>query len=273
MIKFPTVPRCLRCVRAKQCFPAALNRMDLIAVDRLITQGPVLDKGDVLVSSGQAARSLYMVRTGSVRSSNVDSDGNERIFGFVLAGDFVGASALYDGNFSDTVTAMQTTTVCDISIDALKQISASSPALNRFLLRILSRELLYSRQARLRLAAPRSRTRVARFIVHLMAQLTARNLSATRIRLPMARWELANHLGLAVESVSRALSGFRSKGILEVSGREMIIRSPERLYRIADESLFNRAPDSDETLCGQGLPDAHRHGELENRGIRMAANG
>lgn len=149
--------------------------MDLMTLSRLITQGPVLNKGDVLFRPGQAASSLYMIRTGSVRSSRTDDDGDERIVGFALAGDFAGVAALCDDTYSNTLTAMQTTVVCYISVDALKQASASSPALNRFLLRLLSKELRYNRQARLRLAAPRSRIRVARFIVHHMAQLAGRS--------------------------------------------------------------------------------------------------
>lgn len=273
MIKSQAVPQCLHCVKANQCLPAVLSRMDLMTLSRLITQGPVLNKGDVLFRPGQAASSLYMIRTGSVRSSRTDDDGDERIVGFALAGDFAGVAALCDDTYSNTLTAMQTTVVCDISVDALKQASASSPALNRFLLRLLSKELRYNRQARLRLAAPRSRIRVARFIVHHMAQLAGRSLSATRIRLPMARWELANHLGLAIESVSRVFSGFRSEGILEVRGREMIIHAPERLYLIAEESLFKRTLDDGEPLAGQALSEVSCLGDSGAGSCRIAANG
>ncbi len=273
MIESVAAPQCLRCVRANQCLPAVLSRVDLVALDRLITQEPVLNKGDVLFQAGQPARSLYMIRTGAVRNSQVDDEGEERIFGFVLAGEFVGVSALYDGTYSGTLTALQTTAICAISVDALKQMSVSSPGLNRLLLRHLSRELRHNRQARLRLAAPRSRTRVARFIVQLMTQLAVRNLSATRIRLPMARWELANHLGLAIESVSRVFSGLRADGILEVRGREMVIHAPEQLYRIAQETLFKRAVDGDECPAGPALSDMLHPSDCEIPSARMVANG
>ncbi|WP_019339406.1 cyclic nucleotide-binding domain-containing protein [Stutzerimonas stutzeri] len=224
---------CRRCIRAAQCLPGVLSKSDIKKLESLVTSGPLLDKGDELFRAGQPAEALYVIRSGAVQSSTSNEHGGQQIVGFMLAGDFLGVSALYDGSYTTTVTAMQSTSACRIPFGVLEQFSGNS-TLNRFLMRRLGHELQHSRLARLRMAAPRSKTRIAKFILHHMTVVASRGLSATRFRLPMARWQIANHLGLAIESLSRELAGFRAHGILEVRNREVVVRDAARLRRLAD---------------------------------------
>lgn len=240
---------CRRCIRAAQCLPSVLKRRDLNTLERLVTNVPMLNKGDQLFAAGQAADALYVLRSGALQSSTINGYGNEQIMAFLLAGDFVGVTALHEGVYMTTTMAMQTSSVCKIPFDAVAQLSASNPSLDRYLARLLGRELQACRQARLRLAAPRSKTRVARFISQLMSTLAGRGLSATHFRLPMARWQIANHLGLAIESLSRVLASFRAQGIVEVRNREVVVHDPVRLQQLADGLLFEGAPEG-----GEGSP-------------------
>lgn len=228
---------CRRCIRAAQCLPGVLSKPELKKLERLVTSERSLEKGDELFTAGQSAEALYVIRSGAVHSSTLDEHGRQQIVGFMLAGDFLGVSALYDGSYMTTATAMQSSTsACRIPFEVLEQFP-DNPSLNRFLIRRLGHELQRCRLARLRMAAPRSKTRVARFISHHMAMVASRGLSATRFRLPMARWQIANHLGLAIESLSRELASFRAQGILEVRNREVVVRDAAQLQRLADGPL------------------------------------
>jgi len=110
---------------------------------------------------------------------------------------------------------VQRTALCEFPKDSLLQSSEGNGGLVRFLRRALSKELNSIRCARLQLATPRADTRVASFVAWYASALAERRLAANRFHLPMSRVEIANHLGLAVESVSRALADLRAEDVLE----------------------------------------------------------
>lgn len=229
--------RCQRCALSSQCFPAAVSDHDLEALDRIVVRGPTLGKGGTLFQAGETPRSIFVIRSGALRTYARQHSGDEQILGFHLAGEFVGLPALHDDRYEVTAEAMQTTAICELPFAELEAVSMKVPAMRRHLLRLLSRELQHNQKARLLLSLPKAEVRVAMFINHYRARLSERGLSATRVCLPMSRRELANHLGLAVETVSRALSTFRSKGYIAIHGKELEIIEPGELGALAARGL------------------------------------
>jgi CRP/FNR family transcriptional regulator len=71
--------------------------------------------------------------------------------------------------------------------------------------------------------------RIASLLLSISARQQRRGLSAQRIRLPMSRYDIANYLGLAVETVSRIFTRFQQQGMLAVEGREIEILDRESL--------------------------------------------
>lgn len=229
--------RCQRCALSGHCFPAAVSDRDLEALDRIVVRGPTLGKGSTLFQAGEKPRSIYIIRSGALRTYARDSVGAEQILGFHLAGELVGLPALHDERYEVTAEALQTTAICELPFAELEAVSMRVPAMRRHLLRLLSRELQHNQKARLLLSMPRAEVRVAMFINHYRARLSERGFSANRLRFPMSRRELANHLGLAVETVSRALSTFCSKGYIVMYGKEIEVIEPDELRELAARGL------------------------------------
>lgn len=225
--------RCQRCVLSGQCFPSGVTDHELEALDRIVVRGPTLGKGSILFRAGEPPTSLFIIRSGALRSFARDATGIEQTVGFHLPGEFVGLPALHDDCYEMTAEALQATAVCELPFAELELVSSRVPAMRRHLLRLLSRELQHNQAARLALSTSKADVRVAMFISQYRARLEQRGLSTTRFRLPMSRRELANHLGLAVETVSRSLSTMRTKGAIEIHGKEVEIVEPERLRKIA----------------------------------------
>ena len=73
------------------------------------------------------------------------------------------------------------------------------------------------------LAKNTAEERMSAFLMNLSLRYSQRGLSSTSFNLPMTRIDVANFLGLAVETVSRVLSRMQSRGILQVKGRELTI--------------------------------------------------
>lgn len=225
--------RCQRCVLSGQCFPAEVSDRELEALDRIVVRGPTLNKGSLLFRAGETPTSIFVVRSGALRSYVRDAAGVEQIVGFHLAGEFIGLSAVHDNHYEVTAETLQATAICELPFVELEAASVRIPAMRRHLLRLLSRELQRHQAARLLLAASRADARVAMFISHYRARLQQRGLSAMRFRLPMSRRDLANHLGLAVETVSRSLSTMRAMGALNLHGKDIEIVAPDNVSTIA----------------------------------------
>ncbi len=200
-----------------------------------------LSKGQLLFEAGDRATSLYVVRSGAVSASRPNDYGMRQILSFSLRGDLIGTTSLHEPEHMVTIRAVQRTALCEFPLNMLHRLSSVNGGLVRFLRRALSKELKRNREARLQLAVPWADSRVASFLTWYASALTERRLSAARFRLPMSRVEIANHLGLAVESVSRALAELRAEGILEAKGREIEILDSCRLWEVACSMQFRRA--------------------------------
>ncbi|MDO9621458.1 MAG: helix-turn-helix domain-containing protein, partial [Moraxellaceae bacterium] len=74
----------------------------------------------------------------------------------------------------------------------------------------------------------------ASFLYGWIQRLQQRKLAGSSFRLPMARADLANHLGVAVETVSRSFSRLEQLGILQVSGKAVHIQDSTQLLLMAN---------------------------------------
>ncbi len=239
---------CKRCVLADQCLTSVVDRSDLTA-DRSLLRTVTLAKGEQLFEAGEQATSLYVVRSGAMCASRPNGYGVQQILSFSLEGDVIAASALHNDEYQVTVRAVQPAVLCSFSLELLHRLSSTNDRLLRFFRRSLGNELKRNRDARLLLTAPRADTRVASFLAWYIEVLAKRRILATRFRLPVSRAEMASHLGLAVESVSRALSDLRAEGILEARGREIAVLDACRLQEVAGSKQFRRLLLEPERRC------------------------
>lgn len=133
--------------------------------------------------------------------------------------------------------ALETTSVCEIPFERLDELSVSLPQLRRQLMRVMSREIRDDQQMMLLLSKKTADERIATFLVNLSARFSARGFSANQFRLAMSRNEIGNHLGLAVETVSRVFTRFQQSKLLEAEGKEVHILDPIELCALAGGNL------------------------------------
>ncbi|MEL7400573.1 MAG: helix-turn-helix domain-containing protein, partial [Pseudomonadota bacterium] len=75
--------------------------------------------------------------------------------------------------------------------------------------------------------------RVASFLLDISTRYARRGFSATHFRLPMSRVDISNHLGLAVETISRVFTRFQKNGLIETQGKEIILQDIDMLKELA----------------------------------------
>ena len=170
-------------------------------------------KGTEIYGEKEPAEYVYQVKSGAVRSYKLLSDGRRQIGAFHLAGDIFGLENGSEHRF--TAEAIVDTTVRLIKRQSLEMVAESDPMVARNLLSMTTNNLQHAEDHMLLLGRKTSLERVAAFLLEMDKRLTAAGV----IALPMTRRDIADYLGLTLETVSRALSHLHELSILGFIGK------------------------------------------------------
>jgi CRP/FNR family transcriptional regulator len=229
---------CLNCCLLAWCFRADVTLAQAAQINALTEhQRRVRSKG-FLFRAGDSLRLLYVIRSGSLKTSITDRDGREQVTGFSLPGEFIGTEAIETGVHPCNVVALEPSTVCGVPYADIERLCRDIPSLQQHLLRMMSGEIARRSGLMMLLGTMRAEERLAAFLINLSRRYAARGFSATQFALRMSREEIGSFLGLKFETVSRLFSRFHDYGILGVDGRNIEILNPERLQCIiGDQNL------------------------------------
>src|ERR1700759_3741740 len=170
-------------------------------------------RGAEIFGEAEPAEYVYQVIDGSVRSYKLLSDGRRQINAFHLTGDIFGLEN--GGTHRFTAEAIVDTTVRLVKRVSLAHIAETDAIVARDLLNMTATNLQHAEDHMLLLGRKTSIERVAAFLLEMDGRLTAAGVMA----LPMCRRDIADYLGLTLETVSRALSVLHDKGILGFVGQ------------------------------------------------------
>lgn len=225
--------RCQTCSLSSLCLPLALELSDVDQFDAIIRRRAPLKKGEALFRQGEPFTSVFAVRSGSLKQLASEGNGEDQLTNFYLPSELVGLDAIDDEHYPGTVTALETTTVCEIPFDRLDQLSERLPELRAQLYRSMSKEMRDDRRMMRLLSRKTADERLASFLIGLSTRFRRRGYSAYSFRLSMPRADIGNYLGLAVETVSRILGRFQQQELVAVSGREVNILDLNALETLA----------------------------------------
>src|SRR4051794_9740148 len=169
-------------------------------------------KGSEIYGEKEPAEYVYRVKAGAVRSYKLLSDGRRQIGAFHLAGDIFGLENGSAHRF--TTEAIVDTTVRLVRRQSLELVAQDDAVVARNLLSMTTTNLQHAEDHMLLLGRKTSLERVAAFLIEMDKRLTAAGIMA----LPMSRRDIADYLGLTLETVSRALSRLHELGILGFIG-------------------------------------------------------
>ncbi|HET9106012.1 MAG TPA: helix-turn-helix domain-containing protein [Steroidobacteraceae bacterium] len=220
---------CGSCALSRICLPANLSCEETRILDGAVERGRPLRAGARLFRAGARMDALYAVRSGAAKSCGLTRDGEEYVRAFYLPGEVVGLEGFACGRHPSDVVALEPMRYCRIPSGRVERLMATLPGLRRELLRLLGQSLEEAQRMRVEMSTVDARGRLARFLVDLSSRLEQRNLSPTHFRLSMSRRDIARHLGLTLETVSRTLGSFRRASWLEVRARYIELLQPAAL--------------------------------------------
>lgn len=217
--------------------PRALGRLRAIAADSR------LEVGDKIFGPGDRADHVYGLRQGAVMLQTHLTDGRRQVLSFLFPGDTFGFA---DSAHHCEAIALTRSSLCEIPVSALND----DPLLVNRLRHISRTWLVDTHDQTLRLGRMRAAERVTDFLSALWTRLG----SPDALPLPMRWIDIADHLGLRIETVSREFSALRRLGIIGPLSHDCVlpIRDGAALIRLAPP----RPPRAAANCHGGELADA-----------------
>ena len=234
---------CQNCSLYDLCLPMGLETSDLNCLDKVIKRSQSINRNNLLFRMGEPLKSIYAIRSGSFKTYLTNPDGTEQIIGFSLPGELLGMDAISEDKHTCTTKALETSSVCEIPFERLESLAREIPNLQHQLLRLMSKEIQQDQNLMLLLAQMPAETRLASFLLGMSERLNKRGYAANEFNLSMSRGDIANLLGMAVETISRLLSHFQETGLLSVERKHITILKLDELRRLATHCASN-CPDS-----------------------------
>ncbi len=232
---------CKSCSLSRLCLPHGLNEEELARLDGMIERKTKYDRGAALYRSGEPMRAIYAIRSGSFKTFMTTPDGAEQITGFHFPGELLGIDALADEHHHCSAVALETSTVCALPVHDFEHLCATMPELHRQFRHLIGQEINHEHELLLSLGQMRGDERLATFLLNLSERLRARGFSHSEFNLSMPRHDLANYLGLAVETLSRIFSRLQDEGVLKANRRNIRILDFDRLRSLAHQPTRARA--------------------------------
>ncbi|MFD2113061.1 fumarate/nitrate reduction transcriptional regulator Fnr [Thiorhodococcus fuscus] len=212
---------CKNCTLSSLCLPMGLVAEDVERLDDIVKRARPLHRGDFLFREGDRFRSLYVVKTGSVKTFAPSPEGGEQVLGFHLPGEIIGMDAIDKDAHACSAKVLETSAICEIPFGRLEELTSIIPSLQHQMYRLLSKEIGQDTDMLLLLGKKNAEERLAAFLLSLSQRLHKRGLSPSDFYLSMSRHEIGNYLGLAVETVSRLFTRFQEDGLMRVDRKHI----------------------------------------------------
>lgn len=186
-----------------------------------------VDAKKTLFSEGDPAECLFNIRSGTVRLSKMLADGRRQITGFLFPGDFFGLACKDVYNY--TAEAIEPVDLCRFPRKKLFGLFTDLPELGEKVFEITRTELQSTHEQMLLLGRKTAQEKICSFLIMLQKKS---GRTDDVVDLPMNRSDIADYLGLTIETVSRQFGKLADQSLIRVDGPHHIILLDEE--KIAD---------------------------------------
>ncbi len=194
-----------------------------------------IESGAAVFWEGDTASHVFEVVEGVLRVCRLLSDGRRVITGFVYPGDLLGVSL--KSSYLYTAEAVTKTKVRRVARSRFQEEINRSPELQPQLFARLCDEMAAAQDQMVLLARKNAEERVCSFLLLIARRLRGERQHMPVIQVPMTRLDMADYLGLTLETVSRTMTKLASRGVIVPNGRHaIIIRKMNKLAALAGEN-------------------------------------
>jgi len=187
--------------------------------------------GETVFSEEDITTSFFNLLEGVMRLYKLLPDGRRQIVGFALPGDFLGMNMSSRHNFS--ADAIGAVTACQFAKVPFCRFIEDRPHLLQRINELAIRELSQARDHMVLLGRRSADEKVATFLLGWRERLIALKASSNTVPLPMSRQDIADFLGLTIETVSRTFTKLERHGAIEIIHGGICLRDPARVEALA----------------------------------------
>ena len=224
--------RCTVCKIRSYSFCRCLPDEKLKVFSEISTEKQFIDKKTIFLQQ-ENAKNLYNITKGNVKIYRLLSDGRIQIIGFLYPGDFFGSYKKQRYNYSAEAVGQVRT--CVFEQESLDNYLEKNIVLAKELLHMTSHELTLAQDRMEVLGKMKASERVAKFILNISDQRARIGWQNNPISLPMTRQDIADYLGLTLETVSREFTKLKTSNIIKfLTSKQIYIDNRDELLSISN---------------------------------------
>ncbi len=198
------------------------------ALDRL---GSVVlaNRNTAVIEEGDRAEYVFKVVAGALRTVRLLPDGRRHVANFLLPGDFFGFTET--DTYTQGVEAVADATLVRYPRSSVEKVMETDPSLARRFLTMICGQLASTQDRLLLLGRKTAVERLATFLLAMAERTCTEQGDDREVDLPMSRGDIADYLGLTVETVSRVLSQLRSTKVIDLPSATHIVFLKQQALR------------------------------------------
>jgi CRP/FNR family transcriptional regulator len=194
---------------------ASLSREERIEIVE-IASSRSYEKGEMVYRAGDDGGTLFVLHTGRVKLFRLNANGKEQVLRLVEPGEFFGELSLFSSlPLTDNAQVLETTTMCMLQGERMKELMAKYPSIAFKVMDELSRRLEKAENRIENISLSSVTRRVAEALIELAGD-------GQEIMLPMTKGDLASQLGMTQESLSRKLAALQEEKLIILQGQRKI---------------------------------------------------
>ncbi len=201
----------------------------------LATSRKYLKRQETLYSYHDAFHSIYAVSSGAIKTVHIDLEGNQHIQQFYFQGESLGFDAIYPNYHPFSAITITASEICKIPYNTLMNFISLNHQFYPQLISKISQQFNFG----LYVNSYSAEQRIACFLLELIKRL---DIDKTNLEFDilMSRQDIGHYLGLATETISRVLTRFQQRHLIETAQKKMKICDINALQWIAQDGIFNQ---------------------------------
>ncbi|TDI62486.1 MAG: Crp/Fnr family transcriptional regulator [Alphaproteobacteria bacterium] len=226
------VEQCRNCNKRESSLCAVLACDELDRLEEIMTPMK-FTPGQTIFTEGDDLTHYYTLSDGVIRLVKFLPDGRRAILDFLYKGDFLGLNL--EGHYSYSAEAVTNIIVCCFTRQKLQAMFDDIPIMKGRLMSMFMSKLVSSQNQMAGLGRMSPRERLAAFLLHLAAEPALKHVGQSFV-LPMPREDIADFLGLTIETVSRTFSAFAKESLIGMEKRNIIqLKNEPALQKLAQK--------------------------------------
>lgn len=215
---------------ASHCLPAQLDKSNIKILKELSFNARILDPGEHLCRQGNKIDSIYLIRSGLLKSYINKENGDEFIMDFHLPPELFGWEGNDSKQLSLSIVALDHSNICEIPTLEFSELISQNTLLQQQFFKLIQQRI---RNDNLKFLRTTAEQRVANFIVQFSNHYKLMGFPYYMCKLIMTHQDIANYLRIAPATISRILHQMQKKGLIVLKKKDIYLNDIDKLNDIA----------------------------------------